>query len=307
MAATPPAGVCGPDITKQFATLLRQIQTDFRSWSKDDKEKACRRILIPLKLPQWVPGMDPKAFVHSLADIDGWDTLPLYQGNSEWLRDPRLVACPCASPTSRNAAADPFDDVHEDATTCSNSVMVAGSCWLNGTANYGTFGVMVRLCRDEFPFKFGLARLTSEALIRSYKAIGPHPEGAELPISWFRATYNGGPTGVPTVAGNRPQCGAGCPLDGSVVNWDYVWEPVKPRSAAKSPVLTMPPPPSPLPSPAPSPSGKTYTVKPGDSLSGIAQKQYGNPAGWPKIYAANRAAIGPNPNYIKAGQVLVIP
>jgi hypothetical protein len=52
---------------------------------------------------------------------------------------------------------------------------------------------------------------------------------------------------------------------------------------------------------------KTYVVKPGDSLSAIAQREYGNASLWRKIYEANAGAIGSNPNLIKPHVKLVIP
>jgi nucleoid-associated protein YgaU len=55
------------------------------------------------------------------------------------------------------------------------------------------------------------------------------------------------------------------------------------------------------------PGVKTVVVAPGDTLSQIAQKAYGDPSKWDKIYQANKALIGPNPNLIKPGQKLVIP
>jgi len=51
---------------------------------------------------------------------------------------------------------------------------------------------------------------------------------------------------------------------------------------------------------APSAS-RTYTVRSGDTLSGIARKFYGNPGRWTWIYAANRSTIH-NPNVIYAGE-----
>lgn len=48
---------------------------------------------------------------------------------------------------------------------------------------------------------------------------------------------------------------------------------------------------------------QTYTVKEGDTLSGIASK-YGMT--WQQLYAKNKFVIGNNPNIIKAGQVLKI-
>lgn len=52
-----------------------------------------------------------------------------------------------------------------------------------------------------------------------------------------------------------------------------------------------------------------YTVAPGDFLSNIAQRFYGDgsEASWRKIYEANRSVIGPDPTQLQAGMVLVIP
>lgn len=51
---------------------------------------------------------------------------------------------------------------------------------------------------------------------------------------------------------------------------------------------------------------KTYTVKKGDTLTGIAKKQTGTSANWKAIYNANKKIIGSNPNRIYPGQKLVI-
>jgi nucleoid-associated protein YgaU len=53
-------------------------------------------------------------------------------------------------------------------------------------------------------------------------------------------------------------------------------------------------------------SGKTYTVKPGDTLSGIAKQHLGNANAYMKIFEANRDQLT-DPNVIKPGQVLKIP
>ena len=53
-------------------------------------------------------------------------------------------------------------------------------------------------------------------------------------------------------------------------------------------------------------STQSYTVKSGDTLSGIARKLTGS-TNWKTIYEQNKSVIGSNPNMIKPGQVLTIP
>jgi LysM repeat protein len=53
------------------------------------------------------------------------------------------------------------------------------------------------------------------------------------------------------------------------------------------------------------PPRRTYTVQPGDTLSGIAAKL--GLGGWQRLYDANRGVIGGDPNRIYPGQVLVVP
>jgi nucleoid-associated protein YgaU len=71
---------------------------------------------------------------------------------------------------------------------------------------------------------------------------------------------------------------------------------------------------SPAPSRSPSPAvaqtagaGTTYVVQPGDSLRSIALKEYGDANAWPRIYAANRDLIGPDPDALEAGMSLTLP
>jgi nucleoid-associated protein YgaU len=75
-------------------------------------------------------------------------------------------------------------------------------------------------------------------------------------------------------------------------------------------LLTEPPPrPTPAPvaasAPAPKPA-RTYTVRPGDTLSRIAGSVYGDASQWRKIYEANREQMKTETD-IKIGQSLVIP
>ena len=59
--------------------------------------------------------------------------------------------------------------------------------------------------------------------------------------------------------------------------------------------------------PASAASGsKTYTVKAGDTLSGIAKSELGSAGSYMKIFEANRDQLS-DPDKIKPGQVLKIP
>ncbi|MFJ8350821.1 transglycosylase family protein [Streptomyces sp. NPDC094153] len=50
----------------------------------------------------------------------------------------------------------------------------------------------------------------------------------------------------------------------------------------------------------------SYTVRAGDSLESIADS-LGVPGGWDALYAANKGAIGSDPNHVSAGQTLNVP
>ena len=63
---------------------------------------------------------------------------------------------------------------------------------------------------------------------------------------------------------------------------------------------------APAPAPAAEAEAKTYTVAAGDTLSKIAQNQYGDGSLWRKIFEANRDTIK-NPDLIHPGQELIIP
>jgi nucleoid-associated protein YgaU len=57
---------------------------------------------------------------------------------------------------------------------------------------------------------------------------------------------------------------------------------------------------------APSAAARTYTVKSGDTLSGIAKQHLGDANAYMKIFEANRDQLT-DPDKIKPGQVLKIP
>jgi LysM repeat protein len=54
------------------------------------------------------------------------------------------------------------------------------------------------------------------------------------------------------------------------------------------------------------PASRSYIVRPGDTLSGIAQRFYGNPADWPWLDHVNASTVA-DPNLIYVGQKLQVP
>ncbi|MFF1557999.1 LysM peptidoglycan-binding domain-containing protein [Streptomyces sp. NPDC058279] len=72
-----------------------------------------------------------------------------------------------------------------------------------------------------------------------------------------------------------------------------------PASAAHKAVPAAPKPPS--------EAQRTYIVKTGDSLSAIARRELGNEGRWRELYAMNKSVVGPNPDMIRPGMVLMLP
>jgi nucleoid-associated protein YgaU len=64
-----------------------------------------------------------------------------------------------------------------------------------------------------------------------------------------------------------------------------------------------------LPAPAPGErrAASYYTVRSGDTLSGIAQRQYRDAEKWRAIYDANRTTIGADPDRLEVGMRLRLP
>ena len=89
--------------------------------------------------------------------------------------------------------------------------------------------------------------------------------------------------------------------------------PASTHPASTHPTPTHPTPVHPTPADRTAASS-TVTVRPGDSLWHIAASRLGGPpppariaAAWPRWFAANRAVIGPDPDYLVPGEVLHVP
>ncbi len=220
--------VCGPDVTSQVAAVWAQIQTTFRGWGFSQKESACRNLIQPMvrRGGSW------------RLNKDAFDTLGLFQNTMSYVRRPRYHP-PCAYPGSTNPGGPPRDEGHESDRTCSNTVKVGSDCWLSGTPNYGTYGVMMRLCWDwtlplialgpHFALLNQIFSLASTAaIVEAYKRIdGDDPV---RPRRWAMATWMGGASATVT-GGNRPRCRPVCPVPYRGPAFDYVWEQARRRSS----------------------------------------------------------------------------
>lgn len=80
----------------------------------------------------------------------------------------------------------------------------------------------------------------------------------------------------------------------------------KSAPSTKTPARAAPPKratPAPVVVPASTPAPGNYTVRPGDTLAGIAAARH---VSWQDVYQANRATVGSNPNLIVPGQQLAL-
>jgi hypothetical protein len=201
--ATAPPHVCGPDIDGALTNVLVKVQKDFHVASTGDKRTACTNLHIP-----------PMA-------IMAWDIHDLFLPNTSWVNN----TMGCAVPSGSGGIEDP--------QACTNSVWAGGHCHLAGTANYGMFGIVQKLCSgfretDSWWWQ-PVADMYSESatrdLIGIYKTIDSDDSGP--PEEWAIATYRGGPTARPA-SGNRDSCSR-CGAAATTRVFDYSWWPIHGR------------------------------------------------------------------------------
>lgn len=119
-------------------------------------------------------------------------------------------------------------------------------------------------------------------------------------VAWD--TTSGGQRNLQNVTGTTTTVGN---LKPNTAYYFEVWaDPTKPGGPHAGPILGHTTGAS-APPPGNGGGAKTYTVKNGDTLSGIAAKlKY--PGGWQALYAKNKAVVGADPNLIKPGEVLAL-
>ncbi len=296
-----PPRICGPNVTTQVESIWAQIPVDFAGLSTTNKLASSIYLISP-----YVPaGTNPRSdggseflggswaepFRSILGEIgarlgnpfltslisgtnrwqlnrDAFDTIGLFVLSAGWTLG--LPSCGQPSCGGLSSASLPrgTSDQCEDPALCAFSVQMGTNCWLSGTVNYGTYGLMMKSSYDWCGTQ--RSRLLSilpgivlssygnlGAVIRNLRLVMSNSEivaaflkelfsiqslniyvggykiwDMENPtsaLSWASATYLGGPT-ARAPGSNRPRCNTTCTTTGSVFpNWNYVWEPVRHR------------------------------------------------------------------------------
>ncbi len=293
--------VCGPNVTPQVSAVWSRIQSDFRGWSPVNKLAAAVYLIAP-----YVPaaGTNPRAaggstlftgswaepFISIIAALtsdpilaayvsmtnsqwqlnrDAFDTIGLFVLSASWLFSVPGCAVPGCSGLSSASLPRGESDPCEDPSTCSITVQMGSGCWLSGTVNYGTYGIMMKevynWCNAQRSRMLGLlprilllslgnptiaismlrASMTDQEIAAAFikelfspASLTLYVGGYKLwdmenpidPLNWAKATYNAGPTAI-AAGSNRASCQPTCgPLNPAIFSgWDYVWEPVKHR------------------------------------------------------------------------------
>jgi outer membrane protein OmpA-like peptidoglycan-associated protein len=211
---TPPAAgerKCGPDITAALGRVISSVDPYFRGLTWFQKRRSC----MALDMDAPLAGVNP---------IMAWDTRDLFLPNTGALLDPYFLRRGCGSPRDPGCPTDPTRNLCEDASGCGNTVEVGGKCMLAGTANYGIYGRMFKLCNDEFSPDF--PRWDMRGMIGLYKTVSfdDSTPPKEMATSVFDGTY----PAVPAAVENRGSCTARCGVSHGGI-FDFVWEPYRSR------------------------------------------------------------------------------
>ncbi|HYG38765.1 MAG TPA: DUF4157 domain-containing protein, partial [Cytophagales bacterium] len=292
--------ICGPNVSFPVSNVWSRIKSNFRGWSPSDKLAASLYLILPYvpearSNPRSAGGtslfegsmMEPIiAFIANISqhplfsnyvnatnnwqlNRDAFDTIGLFVLSADWTFNVPDCGIPGCNSLSSAALPRGVSDLCEDPSSCSLSVQMGQNCWLSGTVNYGTYGIMMKeahiWCSNQRARMFSLLpgillssfgnfsvalnelrrsmddQEIAAALLKDmfsetslFTYVSEYKlwdrENPTAPLSWALATYRNGPSGKPG-GSNRPECQTTCaPLDPSIFSgWDYVWEPIKHR------------------------------------------------------------------------------
>jgi hypothetical protein len=199
---------CGPDITDSLGKVFATVDSYFHHTLASTWQR--RRSCMALTEDAPIVGVNP---------LMAWDVTDLFLPNTGWL-DFYYRRKGCGSP--RDPGCEKDGTRHKcEKSGCGNSVVVGDKCMLAGTANYGLYGKMWKLCHDEFPYAYPRWGMT--ALVSAYN-IFDTPAALAMAQAVFDGTY----PSVPAKAASRAHCDGRCGLTHGGV-FDFVWEPYKER------------------------------------------------------------------------------
>lgn len=184
--------VCGPDITSELEATLDRVRRAFAGWSGPRRYAACLGIVT-------VPSA-----------ASAWDIEEL-------------------GPSGRESFVKKYQP---DCGTCGLSVQAGGDCHYAGSVNYVIYGLMMRLCHDDFAKDdSSIADWFSQQemleLVYIHKSFNKSlTQGANFQASneWALVGYRNGPL-RPTPPGDRKECKQLCGKKysgrGFTVQWSY--------------------------------------------------------------------------------------
>jgi outer membrane protein OmpA-like peptidoglycan-associated protein len=196
--------VCGPNVTNQIRNVLTYTRSLFHRWSTTEKRQACDALVIP-----------PEAAF-------AWDINELHR--NAWILEYRCNPPTNSCPVGNRVPANPVCATWGASPACGSTVQVDGECYFAGSANYVIWGVMSRLCRDEFG-GFEFSETAMQRLVDLYKVGGLRGDNVATAKAWATAGYQGWPAGGSPPSGDRSNCQPACPIPYQGAAFTIVWCP----------------------------------------------------------------------------------
>ncbi len=161
---------CGPDISAALDAALSRVKSEFAGWSAPKRATACANLVT-------LPG----------AAIS-WDISELGPGGRERFANRHRPTC----------------------ATCGFSVQVGRDCHYSGSVNYVVYGVMMRLCRDNYADESASESWFSpeemlELIYIHKNQSGTQAANFQASNEWALTGYHTG-TVRPTPPGDRKEC-----------------------------------------------------------------------------------------------------
>lgn len=187
---TTPRHVCGPDVTQPTERVISYTRSLFRGWSRRDKGRACSALVEP-----------PEAAF-------AWDILDLHR--NAWILEYRCSPPTSSCPVGTTVPPNPVCASWGATPPCGSTVQVGNDCYYAGSANYVIWGVMSRLCSNEFGGA-EFSETAMRALVDLYKLGGLRGDNVSTAKAWASAGYHGWPSGGSPPSGDRSNCSPSCP------------------------------------------------------------------------------------------------